>query len=325
MPIVSVTSDPATLTLTSIGEYPVPVELLWGAWADPRQLERFWGPPTWPATFRRHDMQAGGRSEYSMTGPNGEKSNGYWVFEEVVPTSRFVVRDGFADEAGQANDGMPSCRMEMRFESLPGGGSRYVGVTTFPSAEAMQAMVQMGMVEGLTAAMGQLDAVLADLRDHARGFVTNLVVEDDTHVVVTREVRGPLALVWRAHHEASLMQKWLLGPDGWSMPVCEVAAKVGDTYRYEWESADKAQRFGFTGSLVESESPRREVTTESMIGTEGPHTVNELVLTPLPGDRTLIRLRITYPSKELRDLILGTGMVDGMETSYARLEREVLA
>ena len=75
MPITDVTTDPEALTLTITGEYPVPVERLWNAWADPRQLERFWGPPTWPATFTRHDMVEGGRSEYFMTGPDGTKSN----------------------------------------------------------------------------------------------------------------------------------------------------------------------------------------------------------------------------------------------------------
>ena len=69
MPVQSIAPDLDTLTLTAIGEYPVPVARLWEAWADPRQLERFWGPPGWPATFTRHDLAVGGRSEYHMTGP----------------------------------------------------------------------------------------------------------------------------------------------------------------------------------------------------------------------------------------------------------------
>ncbi|HLL83534.1 MAG TPA: SRPBCC domain-containing protein, partial [Longimicrobium sp.] len=71
MPVTSVSSDADALTLTVIGDYPVPVERLWNAYEDPRQLERFWGPETWPATFTRHDMEVGGRSEYYMTGPDG--------------------------------------------------------------------------------------------------------------------------------------------------------------------------------------------------------------------------------------------------------------
>ena len=72
MPLTSVTKDAAQLTLTVVGDYPVPQQRLWNAFADPRQLERFWGPPTWPATFTRHDFRVGGRAEYFLTGPKGE-------------------------------------------------------------------------------------------------------------------------------------------------------------------------------------------------------------------------------------------------------------
>jgi uncharacterized protein YndB with AHSA1/START domain len=120
------------------------------------------------------------------------------------------------------------------------------------------------------------------------------------------------------------MQRWLLGPDGWTMPVCEVAPAVGGRFRLEWASADGTQRFGFEGALLESAAPYREVTTERMIGTDGPATRNELTLVPLTQG-TLLSLVITCPSQALREEILGTGMTDGMEASYARLEREVLA
>lgn len=323
MPITSVVSDPKTLTLTAIGDYPVPVERLWQAWADPRQLERFWGPPEWPATFTRHDMAPGGRSHYYMTGPKGQTSHGYWEFVRVEAPRVFEVNDGFADADGNANPKMPGIHMRMTFEATP-TGSRFTSVSTFSSIEAMEKLVAMGMVEGLTAAMGQMDDVLADLRDLSAGFHTELQVVDDTHAVVSRVVRGAIDQVWRAHHEAALIQRWMLGPDGWSMPVCQVAEKVGDTYRYEWENGSPEGRFGFTGELLEQEAPRRAVTTEQMIGMDGPGNVNELVLTPKPGGRTLIEVRITFPSKEVRDMVLGTGMVEGMETSYARLEHVVL-
>ena len=115
------------------------------------------------------------------------------------------------------------------------------------------------------------------------------------------------------------MQRWMLGPDGWTMPVGEVATRVGDTYRYEWESVDGAQRFGFTGALLESAPPHRAVTTEQMIGVEGPPATNEMTLTPVAGG-TLLSVVITYPSAEVRDMVLATGMTGGMEISYARLE-----
>ena len=80
MPIISVSSDENALTLTVVGEYPVPVERLWEAYADPRQLERFWGPEEWPATFTRHDLTPGGESHYYMTGPDGARAHGWWGF-----------------------------------------------------------------------------------------------------------------------------------------------------------------------------------------------------------------------------------------------------
>jgi uncharacterized protein YndB with AHSA1/START domain len=160
MPITSVTKDPAKLTMTVVGDYPVSQKRLWEAYADARQLERFWGPPTWPANFTRHDMKAGGRSEYSMTGPNGEKSRGYWKFIAVNPTSSFDVQDGFANEDGSDNPQAPSMTMNFRFESTS-NGARMTCVTTFPSVEAMEELVKMGMEEGMRSALGQLDGLLA--------------------------------------------------------------------------------------------------------------------------------------------------------------------
>lgn len=161
MPITSITPDPETLTLTVVADYVVPVERLWAAYADPRQLERFWGPPEWPATFTHHDLREGGGAAYHMTGPNGEKSRGWWVFDRVEWGRAFEARDGFANEDGTPNTSLPSMHMRFSFEPTA-AGSRFVAVTTFPSLEAMEQLVAMGMIEGMKAAMGQIDAVLAD-------------------------------------------------------------------------------------------------------------------------------------------------------------------
>jgi uncharacterized protein YndB with AHSA1/START domain len=160
MPVTSVTSDADALTLTVVGDYPVPVERLWDAFADPRQLERFWGPETWPATFTRHDMSVGGRSAYYMTGPEGESSHGWWRFLAVEQGRAFEVEDGFAHEDGRPNDAMPTMRIAFTFEPTA-TGSRFTSVTRFHSLEGMERLVEIGMVEGLKSALGQLDAVLA--------------------------------------------------------------------------------------------------------------------------------------------------------------------
>lgn len=322
MPITSLTTDPETLTLTLVGDYPVPVERLWEAYVDPRQIERFWGPPGWPATFTRHDVAVGGESHYYMTGPEGERSAGYWRYEAVEQFRRLDVVDGFAGDDGQPNASMPSMRMTFRFESTD-TGSRMTNVTTFPDLESMEQLAEMGMVEGTKAAVGQLDDLLADLADYAAGRETELTLLDDTHIRTSRVVRGSVDDVWRAHHDADLLRRWMLGPDGWTMPVCEPAGAVGDGYRYQWQADDGAHSFGFEGECLELAAPYRAVSTERMIGTDGPTVTNELSLVPVQGG-TLVSNVATYPSKEVRDQILETGMVDGIEQSYARLD-DVLA
>jgi uncharacterized protein YndB with AHSA1/START domain len=322
MPITSVSKDPAALTMTVVADFPVPVQRLWDAYADPRQLELFWGPPTYPARFTRHDMYPGGRSEYVMTGPDGNESRGYWEFLAVDPTQSFEVRDGFANPDGSANSEMPSMRMVFHFTATA-DGSQVSTTTYFTSVTDLDQLLAMGMEEGMREAMAQMDAVIADLATFAVGRACEAQILSDTQVRVSRVIRGTLDQVWAAHHDPALMQRWLLGPDGWTMPVCEVAVVVGEHYRYEWESVDGAQRFGFTGQLLESAPPHRAVTTEQMIGMDGPGTTNEMTLTSVEGG-TLLSILITYPSAEVRDMVLATGMTGGMETSYARLEELVL-
>ncbi len=318
MPITSITSDPEALTMTLTGEYPVTVERLWDAWVDPRQLERFWGPPEWPATFTRHDMIEGGRTDYVMTGPDGGTSAGYWIVTAIDPGRSFEVVDGFAGDDGEPNHDLPSMTMRMQFEST-GNGSRFTSVTTFPDLASMEQLVEMGMVEGSRAAMGQMDEVLVDLASLAAGHGTESRVLNDTQVRISRIVRGSVEQVWRAHHDAGLMRQWMLGPDGWTLPVCEVAIEVGDSYRYEWAADDGSNRFGFEGDLLESVPPHRAVTTERMIGMDHSSTLNEMTLTAVESG-TLLTLVVTYATSEARDAVLATGMIDGMECSYQRLE-----
>ncbi|MGP3533488.1 SRPBCC family protein [Microbacterium sp. RD1] len=325
MPVTSVTTDPDALTLTMVADFPVPPARLWKAFTDPDQLQRFWGPPGWPATFEKFDFVPGGIAVYAMTGPRGETSRGRWEFLQIDDPAGYEVLDSFADESGEASADMPASRMTFAFTATD-AGSQLTSITYFPSVEALEQLVGMGMVEGATMAMNQLDTVLQDLRDYAQGKGTELELLDDTHVRITRLVNGPRELVWRAHHDPELIRQWMLGPEGWTMPVVEVDPAVGGSYRYEWEPepGQPGERFGFEGETLLSEAPRRAVTTERMIGMPGEGTVNDLSLYEEDGV-TLLTVLIEYPDKETRDMILATGMVDGMETSYARLESLVLA
>ncbi|MHC3000128.1 SRPBCC family protein [Microbacterium sp. HJ5] len=320
MPVTDVTTDPEALTMTLTAEFDAPVDRLWDAFTNPRQLERFWGPPGWPATFPTFDFEVGGHAVYFMTSPQGEKSYGSWEFLEIDGPQGFTVLDNFANEDGAPLDGMPTMRVVFRFDAT-GTGSRMVNTTYFASAEALEQVVAFGAVEGSTMAINQLDRVLAGLREYAAGKGTQTEILDDTHVRITRLIEGPIDLVWRAHQEPELLEKWMLGPDGWRMSVCEVDSAVGGRYRYEWEPVDGAEgeRFGFDGETVLAEAPRRAVTTEHMTGTDYPSTLNDLSLEEEDG-ATLITLLIEYPDKQTRDMVLATGMTEGMEASYARLE-----
>ncbi|WP_106815773.1 SRPBCC family protein [Microbacterium timonense] len=320
MPVTDVTTDPEALTMTLTAEFAAPVERLWDAFTNPRQLERFWGPPGWPATFTTFDFAPGGRAVYGMTSPRGEKSYGSWEFLSIDPQRGFELIDAFADETGTPIAEMPESRMVFSFEQTE-DGSRLRNVTHFSSAEALEQVVAMGAVEGATMAVNQLDAVLQSLRDYAAGKGTRTEILDDTHVRITRLIDGPIDLVWRAHQEPELLKRWMLGPDGWRMTVCEVDPTVGGRYRYAWEPVDgtPGEPFGFDGETLLSEAPRRAVTTEHMTDTDYPSTLNDLNLYEEDG-ATLITLLIEYPDMQTRDMVLATGMTEGMETSYARLE-----
>lgn len=160
MPITDVTKDTDSLTMSVQSEWDATAEQVWDLWADPRQLERWWGPPTWPATVVDHDLRAGGRVTYFMTGPEGEKSSGYWDVLAVEAPRRLEMRDGFADQAGQADPDMPTMTMQTTIEALSDKRTRMTTVTTFPSREAMDQLTEMGMEEGMREAMSQIDAVL---------------------------------------------------------------------------------------------------------------------------------------------------------------------
>jgi uncharacterized protein YndB with AHSA1/START domain len=324
MPITSVTRDTEALTMQVVAEFAADVQRLWNAYVDPRQLERFWGPPTWPATFTRHDAAVGGRSVYVMTGPKGEQARARWDWLSVDAGKCFEVLDRFATADGEPDDGMPTMRMRFDFEATQ-EGSRVTTTTAFASLADLEKVLALGIEEGMSEAMGQMDAVLADLTSFASGDGTTTQVLSDTQARVSRVIRGSVEDVWRAHQDPELVPRWLLGPDGWTMPVCELATTVGEKYRYEWEPTDGSDgRFGFEGELIELAPPYRAVTTERMIGMPGEGVVNELTLTSVE-DGTLLALVITFPDAATRDAVLATGMADGMEASYARLEREVLA
>lgn len=147
-----------------------------------------------------------------------------------------------------------------------------------------------------------------------------LKTEGDRHIVVTRRFVAPPEAVYRAHTEPALLQKWLLGPEGWTMPVCISELRPGGKIRYEWTDG-KGGGFHLTGEYVELEPFSRIVHIERMhLPDPTPDNRVETRFAP-DGSGTVMTMRMTLPDAETRAAMLATGMEHGMEDSYARLDR----
>src|SRR5262249_51712768 len=121
MTVTNVVKDTDALTLAITAEFDAPVDRVWELWQDPRQLERWWGPPPYPATFVEPDLRPGGKASYYMPSPEGEKFHGWWEFATIDAPHRIVIEDGFADDSGARNDNLPITRMQVDIEERDGG------------------------------------------------------------------------------------------------------------------------------------------------------------------------------------------------------------
>ncbi len=161
MPVTDVTHDLDTRTLVITAEFAAPVERIWQVYADPSQLAQIWGPPTYPATFVEHELTPGGRAHYFMTSPEGEKSYGWWAITGVDAPHSFTFDDGFAsDDTFAPVEDMPVSKNVFSFEAID-GGTRATYTSTYDSADALQKVLEMGVVEGTSGAIGQIDVLIA--------------------------------------------------------------------------------------------------------------------------------------------------------------------
>jgi uncharacterized protein YndB with AHSA1/START domain len=147
-----------------------------------------------------------------------------------------------------------------------------------------------------------------------------LTTDGDKQILITRRFAAPPEAVYRAHTEAALVQRWMLGPDGWTMPVCICEARINGRIRYEWAN-EKGGGFYLTGEFLALEPFRRIVHVERMhlpATTPDNHVETRF---EVDGDGTLMTMRMSLPDAETRSGMLATGMARGMEDSYVRLER----
>ena len=158
-PVVEQDLDAATFTVTT--QFAAAPERLWQLWADPRQLERWWGPPTYPATVTDHDLRPGGSVKYFMTSPEGEQFGGWWRVIAVDEPRRLEVEDGFSGPDGNPNLDLPTTNLVVTFEGRDDGSALMRMHSTYASREALEQVLSMGAEEGMVSALGQIDGVLA--------------------------------------------------------------------------------------------------------------------------------------------------------------------
>ena len=156
MPVTDIRHDLESLTLTITAEFAAPVQRIWDIYADPRQLEKVWGPKEFPATVVDHDLRPGGRVTYYMTGPEGEQFPGYWKVLEVDEPRSFTYEDGFAHEDFTPNSELPVSTCVSTFEATD-TGTRATYVTSYADREALQTVLDMGVEEGSRSAIAHID------------------------------------------------------------------------------------------------------------------------------------------------------------------------
>src|SRR5688572_4457031 len=141
-------------------------------------------------------------------------------------------------------------------------------------------------------------------------------------ILVTRDLAAPRQLVYDAHTKPEMVKRWLFGPDGWSMPVCEIDLRVGGRYRYRWRQRDDGGEFGLGGKYLEIVPGEKIVSTEAFEGelNQG-EAINTLTLNERNGVTT-VSLLMRYPSEEIRDRAIKSGMNEGIEMGYARLDEQ---
>ncbi len=160
MTVTNVDVDNEAKTLTITAEFDASVDQVWQLWDDPRKLEQWWGPPTYPATVVEHDLTVGGSVTYFMTSPEGDKHHGWWRIISVDAPHGLTFEDGFADEEGNPDPQLPVTMGSVAIAARTQGGTQMTITSAFPTAEVMAQLVEMGMQEGITLAVGQMDALL---------------------------------------------------------------------------------------------------------------------------------------------------------------------
>lgn len=158
MTVISVDTDYDSLTITLIADLEAPISRVWDLWSDPRKLERWLGPPAYPATVEQHELTPGGEATFLMTGPDGDTSRGIWRITAVDPPTSLEYTDAFANPDWAQIDDMPVSRVTVRLTERE--GTRMEMQMALESREDLEKLLSTGAVQGLREAVSQVDALL---------------------------------------------------------------------------------------------------------------------------------------------------------------------
>jgi uncharacterized protein YndB with AHSA1/START domain len=160
MTVISVVKDPDARTMTITARFDASIDRVWQVWSDPRQLERWWGPPMYPATVTEHDLAPGGTVAYYMTGPEGERHGGWFRVRAVDPPHSLELDAGVAGADGSPMPDTPTAVIRVALSELAGGATQMTITTAWASDEGMEWMLATGTDVGMTTAVGQIDELL---------------------------------------------------------------------------------------------------------------------------------------------------------------------
>ncbi|MCB9551658.1 MAG: SRPBCC family protein [Myxococcales bacterium] len=314
---VTTFTTPSDTEIVATRAFAAPRSLVWDCHTSPEHIPNWMlGPDGWTMPVCEVDLRVGGKWRFVWRKGAGEEMEMTGEYREVAPTSRLVNTEAWGGDW--------PVTVNTTALAEEGGLTLLTATVTYPDRAARDRAMGTGMESGWDTSNNRLDAYLEELarRGDGRGDgkahpPTVFTRKDDTTLVATRSFAAPRALVWDCWTKPEHVSQWLLGFAGWTMPVCEIDLRPGGKWRYVWKGPAGEEMF--TGGVVmEVVSPEKLVQTEQW-GGEGPESVQTLVLTE-GGGQTHTTSTVVYPSKEVLDMVLGTGMEKGWAQSHDFLE-----
>ena len=302
-----------------IRDFNAPRQLVFDAFTKPELLRRWLlGPPGWSLASCEMDLRVGGKWRFVWRdGANGQDMAMGGVFREIDKPGRLVHTEDF--------EGAPDHQsIETKEFAEKSGRTTFTQVTLYASREARDAVWQGEMDSGMEATFDRLDEMLTSMSMRKSGDL-KLTTSGDRDIIMTRNFNAPRHLVFDAFTKPELIKRWLLGPDGWSMPVCEVDLRVGGKFRYVWRNNENGQEMGMSGVYRDVDRPRRIINTEQFDEPWYPGEAVDTTEFAESSGRTTVTQTVHYASMEARDGVLKSGMESGVSRSYDRLDELLTA